>query len=111
MSKGNGIFNQRLSQIRYERRLTIKDLADAVNIPVPSMANYLKDREAPYEVLIKISNYFDVPVDYLIGKTDDYVVAKEIRIPSHINNDYMRGYSDGVNDLIKRINEGGKYEL
>lgn len=98
------IFNQRLSQIRQERRLTIKELAIVANVPVPSMNNYIKCREAPYDVLIRLSDYLNVSIEWMIGKSDDYTTVKETEDFSKASADYMR-YSDGVNDLIRRIKE------
>lgn len=43
-----------------------------LNIPYTTYVNYEKGKREPNsEMLIKIANYFNVTVDYLIGRTDE----------------------------------------
>ena len=50
----------------------MKEAAAALGIPYTTYINYDKGNYEPsMDQLIKFAKYFDVSVDYLIGKTDD----------------------------------------
>ena len=69
----------RMKSLREEKGLTMKDVANCVGLPYTTYVNYEKGaREPSSETLIKIAKFFDVSVDYLIGRTD------EIDLPSNI---------------------------
>ena len=69
----------RMKSLREEKGLTMKDVANCVGLPYTTYVNYEKGaREPSSETLIKIAKFFDVSVDYLIGRTD------EIELPSNI---------------------------
>jgi transcriptional regulator with XRE-family HTH domain len=66
------IFAQRLRELREEKQITQKSLAEILGLSSRStIANYEQnDREPDYETLIKIAKYFEVSIDYLLGQTD-----------------------------------------
>lgn len=66
------IFAQRLRELREEKQITQKSLAEILGLSSRStIANYEQnDREPDYETLIKIAKYFEVSLDYLLGQTD-----------------------------------------
>ncbi len=67
----------RLKELRKENGLKRSEFAKALNIPATTIANYENEtREASYETLIVFSEFFNVSIDYLLGKTSDYVAAK-----------------------------------
>ncbi len=58
-----------LKEIRMENGLTRAELARALNLNQGTLANYENEtREASYEVLIALAEYFDVSVDELLGR-------------------------------------------
>ena len=58
-----------LLKLRKEKGVTQKDLAEYLQISRQAYANYEAGNRSPdYETLIKISEYFEVSVDYLLGK-------------------------------------------
>lgn len=58
-----------LLTLRKEKGVTQKDLAEYLQISRQAYANYEAGNRSPdFETLIKISEYFDVTVDYLLGK-------------------------------------------
>lgn len=63
-------FSNRFKQLKEEADLTLKDLSNALNITAPNLSYYMKGREPSYDILISIANYFNVTVDWLIGRTD-----------------------------------------
>lgn len=60
-----------LASLRKEIKLTQHQLASALKITRGALSMYeLDKREPDNSTLIKISDYFDVSTDYLLGKTD-----------------------------------------
>ena len=58
-----------LEELRKESGLKRSDLAKQLNINQNTLANYEKElRQAPYETLILIADYFSVSVDELLGR-------------------------------------------
>lgn len=65
------VLKKRMRQLRHERGMTQKEVAEQLGIGVSTMTMYETGRREPnMETLIKIANFFDVSVDYLLGKTD-----------------------------------------
>lgn len=61
----------RLKELRNLRRISQLKLAMDLNMNQNTISRYENlEREADYETLIKIANYFDVSIDYLLGRTD-----------------------------------------
>lgn len=60
-----------LKELRLERGLTQKQLADALKINSVTYLHYEKDqREPPLSLLADMAKFFGVSVDYLLGLTD-----------------------------------------
>lgn len=66
------ILAKRLRDLREEKGLTQKDLAQILGLSSKStITNYEQNNRDPdYETLIKIAKYFEVSIDYLLGQTD-----------------------------------------
>lgn len=62
----------RLKKIRKNKKLTRTDLADKTDISM-SMIESIEAgrREAGIKTLIKLADYFNVSIDYLVGRTDE----------------------------------------
>ena len=62
----------RLKKLRKERNISQLKLALDLNMNQNSISRYENlEREADYETLIKFANYFDVSIDYLLGRVDE----------------------------------------
>lgn len=60
-----------IKQLREEKSLSMKEVSTHLGIPYTTYVNYEKGvREPSSEMLIKIAKYFDVSIDYLIGRTN-----------------------------------------
>lgn len=63
---------QRMKDLREDADLTQARLAKYLNITQRSYSHYEKgDRETPLIILIKIADYYDVTLDYLVGRSDE----------------------------------------
>lgn len=67
------ILSKRLKELRAEKKISQTQLATLVGISRTAYANYEQGtREPSIDVIILLCNFFDVPADYLIGRTDNY---------------------------------------
>ena len=67
----------RLNELRKQRNISQLKLAMDLGMNQNSISRYENgEREADYATLIKFADYFDVSVDYLLGRTDNPVTNK-----------------------------------
>ena len=61
---------QRIKDLREDRDLKQRQLADFLNCSQQVYSNYeLGQRDIPTDVLIRLSDFYGVSVDYLLGLT------------------------------------------
>lgn len=73
------MFGNRLKELRIEKSLTQAQLAKFLNISPSSIGMYEKNRRIPdTETLKRFAKYFNVSVDYLIGKSNIKESAEDI---------------------------------
>lgn len=66
----------RLKELRVASRITQVKLAMDLNLSQHSISRYeTGEREADYDTLVAIADYFNVSLDYLLGRTDNPKVA------------------------------------
>lgn len=62
----------RLKTLRKERRISQLKLAMDLSMTQNTISRYENlERQADYETLVLIADYFDVSLDYLLGRTDE----------------------------------------
>lgn len=65
-------FGERLKQLRAVKNLTQKQLAIETETSERGIQNYeMGLRKPAFDVLIALADYFDVSLDYLVGRSDD----------------------------------------
>nr|DAG38908.1 MAG TPA: hypothetical protein [Caudoviricetes sp.] len=65
-------FPDRIVQLKVERGLLQKDIASSVDISLRLYQYYEKgQREPTLSVLVRLADFFDVSLDYLVGRSDD----------------------------------------
>jgi transcriptional regulator with XRE-family HTH domain len=65
------IFKDRLRDLREDSDLTQDELAKSLQITRSALANYENDlREPDIRLLIKIADFFNVTLDYLVCRTN-----------------------------------------
>lgn len=61
----------RLKELRLERDITLRDMAIQLNISYSSLGKYEREEQQPsLETLVKLADFFDVSIDYLLGTTN-----------------------------------------
>ncbi|MBU5445416.1 helix-turn-helix domain-containing protein [Paenibacillus sp. MSJ-34] len=91
------MFARRLAELRNRRHLTQYELADRLQFSRAQIGNYEQGtREPDFQTLITFADFFDVSVDYLLGRTDDPIAS-------------LGGMASDVGDIV--IFSGQKEQL
>ncbi|WP_195566163.1 helix-turn-helix domain-containing protein [Blautia wexlerae] len=62
---------QRIQDLRTDADMSQKQLSEILHISQRSYSHYeTGSRNIPIEMLIRLANYYDISVDYLVGRTD-----------------------------------------
>lgn len=87
------MLGKRLKKLRNEMKITQEELGKEINVTKVSISGYENGNRSPdTETLQRIANYFNVSVDYLLGRTDALTTNNEF--------DPM----DEINHLLKKYN-------
>lgn len=104
------IFSDRLKQLRKQNSLTQKMLGQNLNLGESTISMYeLGEREPNFETLELLADYFNVDIDYLLGKSD-----KTTKLDIYGNhNDNLDYFSDKPEllDLYQQIYESETLQL
>ena len=90
----------RLKNLRIEKGKLQSDIANYLNISISGYSLYeLGKRDIPTEYLIKLADYFNTTIDYILGKSD---ISTPINIQKikYDNNKVL-----DTNELSQRDNE------
>lgn len=69
---GNDVLAERLKQCRTERGLTQNKVAIFCDITEKAYQNYERNRREPkLSILIRIADFYDVSLDYLVGRMNE----------------------------------------
>lgn len=87
--------NNRLRQLRNERNLSQKDVAEKIKIPQTTYSGYENNKREPNsEMLITLADFFNCSVDYLIGRTDERVDEAMLDRVLESDNDLLEQYGN-----------------
>ena len=65
-------YSNRIKELRLEKGMTQKELAGLLDLTPNSICEWEKGRSSPnIDLLIKLSEIFEVSIDYIIGLEDD----------------------------------------
>ena len=66
------VFSERLAALRLSRKVSMANLGDAVSVSDEAIRLLERGKRSPsFEVLLSLADYFDVSLDYLVGRSDD----------------------------------------
>lgn len=86
------ILSKRIKELRQEKNLTQRQLAEKANTTATSISAYEKGQKNPsIEVLCNIANALETSVDWLCGNTEskgNYTTLDAIRILAQINGQF-----------------------
>jgi len=90
-------FPERLSQLRKEKKITQRALAEHIGVNTRNLQYYeAGDKRPELEGLIKIAEFFNVTLDYLVGKTDDPIAPR--REPDNAESEFKRWVEENLED-------------
>ncbi|MCB4338682.1 HTH-type transcriptional regulator Xre [Bacillus subtilis] len=71
-------FNETLKKLRREKNLSQKELGNKLGLAESTIGMYEQGKRQPdYETLLKIADFFEVTLDFLLGNPKDAVKEKE----------------------------------
>lgn len=101
----------RLRLLRLEKGESLEKIAKYLNVTLQTISNYeTEKRDMTPDTLIKLSEYFNVSTDYLLGKTD-------IRNQEEIETDKIniglskKDYNPPTKEQQEKIEEFAKFVL
>lgn len=108
-------FPERLRELRKEKNLLGKDFAQLMNVEPATVTNWETGRRFPKDdSLVKIADFFDCSVDYLLGRTDfkDAVVYSGKIDDQTIEIEIDKNYSEkltpeDIANIIKQLDATG----
>lgn len=83
LKEGYDMLNQRLKSLRQEKKITQEQLAEIIGVERSSIGKYESPNKPVVpssDIIIKLAEYFNVSVDYLLGREEK---------PSEINSDSL----------------------
>lgn len=102
-------FPERLRKLRENRKLSQIDLAKIMNVSNGSISKWERgERQPDYDTLKKISNFFNVTTDYLVGQSDSRTTNV-----SKIDGNYFNSPQEALSFLLKQemFADFGGYDL
>ena len=68
-------FGKRLKELRTEKNITQKAMAEMLSISIPTLSHWECDYQEPaFKDLVTLGKFFSVSTDYLLGLEDDFGV-------------------------------------
>ena len=75
--KDVNVMFRRIRDLREDHDLTQKEMANTLNCSQQVYSNYeLGQRDIPTDILIKLSNYYDVSIDYILETSNKPKILK-----------------------------------
>ncbi len=72
MERGDNMVGERIRNLRIDARMTQEELGLKVGVIKQTVSSWEKGISTPnYDILVELSNIFQVSTDFLLGKTDD----------------------------------------
>lgn len=108
-------FGERLNYLRKKYHITADNLANAIGIKRRVIFSYEKNDTKPsYDVLLSLSNYFGVSIDYLTARYDNpqyenFYSNAEIELLKEIESIIAFGENSSVNSIEERFYTTGNF--
>ncbi|MVX62269.1 helix-turn-helix domain-containing protein [Clostridium chromiireducens] len=103
------MLGDRIKMLREEKKITQANLADFLNISPSTIGMWEQNRRSPdNESLKRLSDFFEVSIDYLLGKNDirNYeTIDKNLDIKIDIPKDYSDKYKVTSRDKKQYLEE------
>lgn len=97
---------ENLKRLRIERNLSQMELALDLGMPQSTYQQYEAGiHEAGYSVLIQLADYFDVSIDFLLGRTDIRTPIRDtdLKVAARIQHLGNPAFSRAALELLEEI--------
>lgn len=94
-------FSERFRELKNKSELTLKELSEELNISVPNLSYYMKGREPNYDILINIAEYFDVTIDWLVGRETNISKIEDVNNELFKENSLLKKQLEAINDILQ----------
>ena len=94
-------FSERFRALKDKSEMTLKELSNALDISVPNLSQYMKGRERSYDILISIADYFDVTIDWLVGRETDMSKIEDINNELFKENSLLKKKLEAINNILQ----------
>ncbi len=99
----------KIKELRVEYRLKQKELAAKIHIAANTLSQFETGKANPgYDVLITLADFFEVSVDYLLGRADE---AGNVKILPDKTGVYPSADEAELLALYRRADETGKARI
>lgn len=93
----------KLKELRLKHKLLQDDIAKILNIKKNTYSNYETEKtQAPIEIYIKLANYYNVSLDYLLENPKPPKNFKEFTLNEELINTY-RELSDQIKEVVLHL--------
>lgn len=103
------MFGERLKKVRKDNHITQTQLGKQLGFYHSAIVKWEKGISEPnFDTLLKIAAYFNVSIDYLLGRSDDYLPIKrpEYALAEKFATDYKQLLTDkSFQDITAMCNE------
>jgi transcriptional regulator with XRE-family HTH domain len=93
------MFGQRIRKLRHTCGLTMKELGQQLSLAESTISGYESESRKPdIETLHKLADYFEVNVDYILGRSDDPTPLHQSESSDHSNVVYFSGAKEELDE-------------
>lgn len=93
------MFSKRLKELRKEKQVHQKDIAEYLGITPNAYGLYERGERKPNpDTLLMLADYFDVSVDYLLGRSD-------IRTSNSLDGKKIHDITKEIDQVVEHLNE------
>jgi len=98
------MFGNNLKKLRENKNLLQKELAEILNVTSQTVSGWEIGRTQPeYQMLLKIANFFEVSVDYLLGNDSENLKEIDTLKKLLLKSGFMENEEDLTNEELDRI--------
>lgn len=104
------MFWERLNQLMTKKNISFYTLSKETGISSGTFSQWKKNKTTnPQKELVnKISKYFNISVDYLLGKIDDELIEDNITILKEPKEEYKTEPTAEIYNIYEKLNDNNK---
>ena len=100
---GDFVLGVNIRELRNKKGIYQQELADNLNVSKGAVAMWETDKREPdNEMLVKIANYFNTTIDYLLGRTDNI----NNNLSKHKKTEQKLNVPDELKDVMVAFHRG-----